>query len=104
MDQPDVFPYIPGPAVLWRSLKFWIWAVFIVLLLAAIPNVIVDYWFFESIGKVNVFWTTFGAQLAMFAVTWVVIFMRIRPEDVGQPTPLAEALADEGIEAGALAR
>ena len=55
-------------------------------------------------------WGATGAAVAMlagtcaFAVTWVVIFMRIRPEDVGQPTPLAEALADEGIEAGALAR
>jgi len=55
-------------------------------------------------------WGATGAAVAMlagtcaFAVMWVVIFMRIRPEDVGQPTPLAEALADEGIEAGALAR
>jgi O-antigen/teichoic acid export membrane protein len=48
-----------------------------------------------------------GAMLAgmcVFAVMWAVIFLRIRPEDVGRPAPLAEALADEGIEAGALAR
>jgi hypothetical protein len=57
-DRSDAFPSIPDPALLWRSLKFWIWAVFIVLLLAAIPDVIVDYWFFQSLGKSNVFWTT----------------------------------------------
>jgi O-antigen/teichoic acid export membrane protein len=48
-----------------------------------------------------------GAMLAgmcVFAAMWAVIFLRIRPEDVGRPASLAEALADEGIEAGALAR
>lgn len=48
-----------------------------------------------------------GAMLAgmcVFAAMWAAIFLRIRPEDVGRPAPLAEALADEGIEAGALAR
>ena len=66
------FPSIPGPALLWRSLKFWVWATFIVLLAAAIPHIIVDYWFFESIGKTNVFWTNFTAQLWLFVITLVV--------------------------------
>ncbi|MEX2272534.1 MAG: UPF0182 family protein [Vicinamibacterales bacterium] len=65
-------PFVPGPAVLWRSLKFWIWAVFIVLAAAAIPDMFVDYWFFKSIGKQQVFWTMFNAQLVLFAITWVV--------------------------------
>jgi uncharacterized membrane protein (UPF0182 family) len=68
----DVLPLIPTPGVLWRSLRFWIWAVFIVVLAAAIPDVVVTYWFFESLGKTSVFWTTFSAQLALFAITWVV--------------------------------
>jgi hypothetical protein len=65
-------PVIPGPALLWRSLKFWIWALFALLIAAAIPDLIVDYWFFESIGKAAVFWTNFNAQLTLFAITWVV--------------------------------
>src|SRR5438128_993261 len=68
----DVLPSIPSPGLLWRSLKFWIWAVFVVVLVAAIPDLFVNFWFFESIGKTNVFWTTFAAQLMLFAVTWVV--------------------------------
>jgi len=68
----DPFPFIPGPAVLWRSLKFWIWVVFIVLVVSAIPDMFVDYWFFESLGQTSVFWTTFSAQVTLFAVTWVV--------------------------------
>src|SRR5688572_11336829 len=67
-----VSPSIPSPAVLWRSLKFWVWTAFIVLFAAAIPDIIVDYWFFASIGKANIFWTNFYAQLALFAITWVV--------------------------------
>ena len=65
----DALPLIPSPAVLWRSLRFWIWAVFIVLLAAAIPDVVVTYWLFESLGKTSVFWTTFNAQLTLFAIT-----------------------------------
>lgn len=68
----EVLPFIPSPALLWRSLKFWIWTAFIVLLLAAIPDIFVDYWFFDSIGKTNIFWTNFNAQLALFVITWVV--------------------------------
>jgi uncharacterized membrane protein (UPF0182 family) len=68
----DVLPVIPSPGRLWRSLKFWIWAVLIILLAAAVPDIVVDYWFFESIGKTSVFWTNFTAQLLLFVVTLVV--------------------------------
>ena len=72
MQSLDALPLIPSPALLWRSLRFWIWAVFIVLVAAAIPDVVVTYWLFESLGKTSVFWTTFNAQLALFVITWVV--------------------------------
>jgi uncharacterized membrane protein (UPF0182 family) len=72
--RPDLepFPQIPGPAQLWRPLKVWIWVVFAALLLAAIPDLFVDYWFFESLGRTGVFWTSFGAQVTLFAITWIV--------------------------------
>lgn len=65
-------PSIPGPDLLWRRLKFWIWAAVIALILAAIPDLFVDYWFFKSLGLDAVFRTTLAAQLALFGVTWVV--------------------------------
>lgn len=65
-------PAIPGPATLWRSLKFWIWTAFAIVLLAAIPDIIVDYWFFESIGKTSVFWINLEAQLTLFLITLIV--------------------------------
>ena len=71
----ELLPHIPAPALLWRSLKFWVWSAFIVLLAAAIPDILVDYWFFESIGKTGIFWTNFNAQLVLFAITWVVFCM-----------------------------
>jgi uncharacterized membrane protein (UPF0182 family) len=67
-----VLPVIPPPAVLWRSLRFWIWVVFSGLLAAAIPDLFVDYWFFQSLGRTDVFWTMFAAQLTLFTVTWIV--------------------------------
>jgi uncharacterized membrane protein (UPF0182 family) len=72
MHNAAVTPFIPGPAVLWRSLKFWVWTAFILLFATAIPDIIVDYWFLASIGKANIFWTNFYAQLVLFAITWVV--------------------------------
>ena len=67
----DALPVIPPPGALWRSLKFWIWTAFALILLAAIPDIIVDYWFFESVGKTAIFWTNFNAQVALFVVTLV---------------------------------
>lgn len=65
-------PLIPDPDLLWRRLKFWIWAVVIVTVLAAIPDLFVDYWFFKSLGLESVFLTTLAAQMTLFAITWVV--------------------------------
>ncbi len=68
----DAFPWIASPALLWRSLRFWIWTVVVVLVASAIPDLIVDYWFFDSVGKSRVFWTMLNAQFALFAITWLV--------------------------------
>jgi uncharacterized membrane protein (UPF0182 family) len=67
-----MFPSIPAPALLWRSLKFWIWVVLAVLVLSAVPDLIVDYWFFESVGQARAYWTILGAQLGLFGITWLV--------------------------------
>jgi O-antigen/teichoic acid export membrane protein len=44
------------------------------------------------------------AGMCAFAVAWAVIFLRIRADDVVQPTPLGEAFADAEEEASALIR
>jgi O-antigen/teichoic acid export membrane protein len=55
-------------------------------------------------------WGATGAALAVlagmcvFAAMWAWIFVRIRPEDVGEPVPLGEAVAGAEAEAGILAR
>jgi O-antigen/teichoic acid export membrane protein len=46
----------------------------------------------------------FLAGMVVFALVWAVIFLRIKPEDVHQPAPIAEMAADEESEAGVLAR
>jgi O-antigen/teichoic acid export membrane protein len=44
------------------------------------------------------------AGMCVFAAMWLVIFLRIRAEDVGPPAPLDVAIADDEAEAGVLAR
>ena len=46
----------------------------------------------------------FAVGMVVFALLWAAIFVRIRPDDVQQPAPLAEMAAEEQSEAGALAR
>jgi O-antigen/teichoic acid export membrane protein len=55
-------------------------------------------------------WGATGAALAIlagmcvFAAMWAWIFLQIRPEDIGEPVPLGEAVAEAEAEAGILAR
>jgi O-antigen/teichoic acid export membrane protein len=55
-------------------------------------------------------WGAAGAALAVlvgmcvFAVIWAWIFLRMRPEDVGEPVPHGEAVADAEAEVGILLR
>ena len=58
----------------------------------------------------GVVWGATGAALAVlagmcvFAAMWAWIFLRMRPEDVGEPVPLGEAVAGAEAEAGVLLR
>ncbi len=66
-------PLIPRPAELWPALSFWMNAAYALLLLAAVPPIVVDYWFFESIGQASLFRTNFSAQLLLFG-SGIVLF------------------------------
>jgi O-antigen/teichoic acid export membrane protein len=46
----------------------------------------------------------FLVGMIVFAAVWTVVFLRIRPEDVQQPSGVAELAAEEESEAGLLAR
>jgi len=46
----------------------------------------------------------FAVGMVVFALLWAAIFVRIRPDDVRRPVPLAEMAADEQSEAGVLVR
>ena len=55
-------------------------------------------------------WGATGAALAVlagtcvFAAMWAWIFLRMKPEDVGEPVSIREAVAEAEAEAGILAR
>ena len=40
---------IPAPAVLWRSFRFWTWILFALAALAALPDILVQYWFNQTV-------------------------------------------------------
>ncbi|MBI3694749.1 MAG: UPF0182 family protein [Acidobacteria bacterium] len=70
-------PGIPSPSALWRPLRLWGWVVYGGLLLAAVPDFLVDYWFFQSLGRSSIFWTNFSAQLLLFAGAGLVFTLAV---------------------------
>jgi len=79
---PTFFPTIPRPTQVWRSLSFWVGIAYILIILRAVPQIIVDYWFLLHLGRKNVFWTNFTIQLFLFAICLIlftlVVYIPIR--------------------------
>jgi len=61
-----LLPHIPSPRVLWKSFSFWIWALFALLVINAVPDYIVQYWFNLSLGYQSIFWTNIRMQFFLF--------------------------------------
>ena len=68
---------IPCPLVLWRSGRFWLWALCAWLGLKAAPAFIVDYWFLDSLGHAQVFTTNFTAQVLLFAMATALVALAV---------------------------
>lgn len=81
------FPAIPGPVKIWRSLSFWVDIAFILIILRAIPQIIVDYWFLLHLGQQGIFWTNFSIHFLLFAaciiIFTLVVYLPIRVYAVG---------------------
>jgi uncharacterized membrane protein (UPF0182 family) len=52
--------------VLWRSFSFWTWLLFAFLGINAIPDILVQFWFNQSLGFRTIFWTNLTMQLGLF--------------------------------------
>jgi len=76
------FPYIPAPSILWRSLKFLVWAVLAVFVIDDLADLLVRYWLINSLGNDFIFWTNFKAQLLLCAVLGIsfalAVFLPLR--------------------------
>jgi len=70
-------PAIPLPSKLWPPVRLWGWVVYGGLFLAAVPDYLVNYWFFQSLGRVNIFWTNLGSQAALFASAGLIFAMAV---------------------------
>lgn len=71
-------PALPEPARLWRSLRWWVWTLVALLVLRAVPLLLVDYWFFESLGRVGVYWTNLLTQAGLFLVGGTALALSVR--------------------------
>ena len=58
-------PAILRPEELWRGTRNWIWLLYAVLLLAALPDFFVQYWFNQSLGFTTIFLTNLRMQLLL---------------------------------------
>ena len=65
--------YIPSPDILFRSFCFWIWISFAILIINAIPDYFVQYWFNLSLGYQSIFWTNFWIQFALFMIYAIAV-------------------------------
>ena len=52
-----VEPRIPLPATLWGPARNWLWVTYLALILAAIPDYFVQFWFNTSLNFHSVFFT-----------------------------------------------
>src|SRR5688572_19896713 len=70
-------PAIPHPVTLWRPIRGWIWAAYLVLIAAAIPDLFVQFWFNRSLGYHAIFWTNLTAQVLVGGVFGALVYAAI---------------------------
>ena len=56
-------PNIPRPRLLWKSFCFWTWSLYLIVILTAVPDLFVQFWFNQSLGYQTIFWTNMMLQL-----------------------------------------
>lgn len=66
-------PRVPSARVLWRRSTTLIWAVTGLVFLDRLTKLLMDFWFFQSLGFQSVFWTNFRVS----AVLWIAVGLAI---------------------------
>jgi uncharacterized membrane protein (UPF0182 family) len=98
VSSPASFPTIPRPFQIWRSISFWISLVYVLTILRAIPQIIVDYWFLQNMGRQSIFWTNFTVYIVLFAVC--IIFFALFITIPVKKFAVSPVLREIGIHAG----
>jgi uncharacterized membrane protein (UPF0182 family) len=73
----DAAPRVPPPSWLWRPIRNWCWTAYAILILAAVPDYVVQYWFNQSLGFQTLFWTNVGMQALLFVAYGALTLMAI---------------------------
>jgi hypothetical protein len=91
---PVLDAFIPAPRTLWRSAAFWFWIAYTVFLLGALPHLVVQFWFNQSLGFTTIFWTNLRMQAALFLGYGALLFIAVW-------LPVRNAARSEGLRRGA---
>jgi uncharacterized protein len=75
-DEPHI-PTIPPPSALWIPVRSCIWATYGLLILAAIPDFFVQYWFNNSLGYRTIFWINLTTQWLLGVAFGALVFAGI---------------------------
>jgi len=86
---------IPAPGRLWPPFRLLMWIVLAVLIGAAIIDLIVEFWFFGTLGQRPVFVTNLLAQLTLFCLAGGLAF-------VAATTPARRYAVSAGLRQGAI--
>jgi len=73
----DVEPRIPEPAAIWPPVRTWIWFVYAAVMLSAIPDLFVQYWFNTSLNFHTIFITNLTTQVALFVAYGAPVFAAV---------------------------
>jgi uncharacterized protein len=74
---PDFEPFIPTPSQLWTPVRNWVWILYAIVILAALPHYFVQYWFNQSLGYYSIFFTNLKMQLFLFLGYGTLVFAGI---------------------------
>jgi len=70
-----MLPAIPSSGRLWHPFRRMVWTALSLLILLAVPDLIVELWFLDSLGQGRVFITNFTAQLGLFSLGGGLVFV-----------------------------
>jgi uncharacterized membrane protein (UPF0182 family) len=97
--------HIPRPSILWRSFAFWTWLFFAVVAALAVPDILVQFWFNQSLGFRGIFLTNLWMQACLLVASVAIMTMAAAVPALGPASspPFRRGVLQVGVWAGLVA-